>query len=427
MRKFVSKFIILSACFWPLVTQAGNLYVAPAPKGKASHDGRSAAFPKATLAGAAEIAKPGDNIHLATGHYDEQVTFEHDVTLTPAADVSVRWLGADGSTVRLNNSLTITEQLDLTVGKGGRLVTNAHVLVLGPSAEVTESRYFFVTGNLQAVRPVAGRRELFGQMGFKIDATTSGANLGEVAVLRQSGMSAPVSDPDDTTRVSIDRFWTVRVGQRAVNHVDVSLQWIEADDRQARDLRNVQLWRSTDGRRWEKVTPARPATDRTLTVRLEGFDGGIYTLGDQPRNPNPVEITIFEGELLDQGIRLTWQTAAEQNSAYYEIQRSADGMFYTTLDSVRADPIRDQNQYEYVDVAGADTDVRVFYRLKHHDRNGRVTHYPGKEMRQLGQPNVKRLSPVGLAPAEPSAPTPEAAPQAPAAPKAPTPKRKRKN
>jgi hypothetical protein len=50
----------------------------------------------------------------------------------------------------------------------------------------------------------------------------------------------------------------------------------------------------------------------------------------------PIELIAFEAYLIPDGVRLDWQTASEQNSSYFEVNRSVDGVNWSAIGQVTA-------------------------------------------------------------------------------------------
>jgi len=84
--------------------------------------------------------------------------------------------------------------------------------------------------------------------------------------------------------------------------------------------------------------------------------------------PLPVELVFFKGELIDDGAKLSWQTASEQNNLGFEIQRSIDGTNWEFVDFVAGQG----NSSEVNNYAYKDEKVHsgiVYYRLKQIDKD----------------------------------------------------------
>lgn len=96
-----------------------------------------------------------------------------------------------------------------------------------------------------------------------------------------------------------------------------------------------------------------------------------FVLGtSDPSDPLPVEMTYFKGNKIDDNaVELTWETASEKDAAYFEVQRSSNGVDFEKIGEVNAagfslSPI----QYSFIDQApfhGVN-----YYRLKKVDFDG---------------------------------------------------------
>lgn len=122
------------------------------------------------------------------------------------------------------------------------------------------------------------------------------------------------------------------------------------------------------------------------------FNGTLhYALG----NILPVELTSFYATPLDGSVRLNWSTASETRNDYFTVERSADGLSWTTLQRVDASgsPER-KNDYEIADeqpLSGIS-----YYRLSQTDTDGHVNYFPIKSVeRQTAvlSPEKLKLSP----------------------------------
>jgi hypothetical protein len=85
----------------------------------------------------------------------------------------------------------------------------------------------------------------------------------------------------------------------------------------------------------------------------------------------PVIFTYFNADCNDKGALLSWETATEENADYYEVQRSADGANWKTVDKVDASGNSAvARQYQYLDLEGGN----VQYRLRQVDIDGKATY-----------------------------------------------------
>jgi Secretion system C-terminal sorting domain len=86
----------------------------------------------------------------------------------------------------------------------------------------------------------------------------------------------------------------------------------------------------------------------------------------------PLRLLSFTGTLNQHTTLLKWVTDNEVNTQLFEVQRSSNGITYTTLGTVNAVNAAGVNQYSYTDQLTLQGDN--FYRLKQVDRNAAFTY-----------------------------------------------------
>ena len=91
--------------------------------------------------------------------------------------------------------------------------------------------------------------------------------------------------------------------------------------------------------------------------------------------PLPVELTRFDAAAKGAGVALSWATASEKNSAYFDVQRSATGEGYETIGRVAAQGSSSSlREYSFTDarpLAGL-----AYYRLRQVDADGATAYSP---------------------------------------------------
>lgn len=89
----------------------------------------------------------------------------------------------------------------------------------------------------------------------------------------------------------------------------------------------------------------------------------------------PIELLTFEGEVIQSGIALNWETATETNNNYFEIEKSVDGMFWKGIGEVTgAGNSQAALSYQFVD--RTPFNGKNFYRLKQVDFDGTFSYSP---------------------------------------------------
>lgn len=124
---------------------------------------------------------------------------------------------------------------------------------------------------------------------------------------------------------------------------------------------------------WDKNENKKDATngaDSPLSFpKLSGTsDPSWRNIGGQ----FPVEWLSFDGQLQAQGVALSWSTASELNSDYFEVQRSYDGEMFEDLGRVTAGGTAKSTQaYQYLDTKPLSPSQKpISYRLKQVDLDG---------------------------------------------------------
>jgi Leucine-rich repeat (LRR) protein len=90
----------------------------------------------------------------------------------------------------------------------------------------------------------------------------------------------------------------------------------------------------------------------------------------------PVSILNFTGSWMKSSAALQWETTSEINSSYFNIQRSVDGINFSTKGKVAAAGNSQTDQkYTYNDEGAATLDVpNIYYRLQEVDKDGQITY-----------------------------------------------------
>lgn len=103
-----------------------------------------------------------------------------------------------------------------------------------------------------------------------------------------------------------------------------------------------------------------------------------FSLGavNKSQPPLPVELLSFTATVSDNNqVELTWSTATEKNSDYFEAQRSLDGLVWETVGiiegagnspTIKNYRLMDEHPYN----------ILSYYRLKQWDHDGRAKHFP---------------------------------------------------
>jgi hypothetical protein len=110
----------------------------------------------------------------------------------------------------------------------------------------------------------------------------------------------------------------------------------------------------------------------TLTFQSEHWTFNYFELALlTTESVLPVKFMYFNAQCKGAGVNLEWKTAQEMNSRSFEIQKSADGINWSSLSSIpAAGQSSSERTYHYTDNSGSGSN---FYRVVERDLDGRST------------------------------------------------------
>lgn len=122
------------------------------------------------------------------------------------------------------------------------------------------------------------------------------------------------------------------------------------------------------------ITAANYASIRHFIIHLNGSsDIAFVAYNTKAVLILPVSITSFNSAIMGNDIQLSWQTATENNSSYFEIERSADGNQFFPIGKINASG----NSSSLITYSFTDRNVENgvhYYRLKQFDKDGKFVY-----------------------------------------------------
>lgn len=120
---------------------------------------------------------------------------------------------------------------------------------------------------------------------------------------------------------------------------------------------------------------------------------GAFTITADVAIPLPVTITLFTGERNGTINKLTWTTETEQNNKGFELQRSADGEYFSSIGFINTKAVYGNStatlKYDFNDTRPLATNN--YYKLKQMDKDGRST-YSSVVLVKGSKPNTISLA-----------------------------------
>ncbi|MDO7874420.1 cadherin domain-containing protein [Hymenobacter sp. ASUV-10] len=279
-----------------------------------------------------------------------------------------------GGSVSLNQNLTIGTALTLT---SGTLVTGYSALNLGSNATISETETAYVTGFVSTTRNLntRGSGSDFGGLGVTLTPAASSTTLpGSTLVQRITG--SPATGVGSS--VGITRYFLIIPAVDANLNVTMVFNYFD-HERNGIAEADLQLFKQPfdPGSGWARVNNATYDASANTVTRAGLTSFSTWTLGSRSA-PLPVELTRFAATAEGAVARLTWTTASEKNSAYFEVQASPDGTDFRTLGQVPAAGTSTQaRSYAFADAhLPAYAAPVVYYRLRQVDLDGTSSYSP---------------------------------------------------
>ena len=88
----------------------------------------------------------------------------------------------------------------------------------------------------------------------------------------------------------------------------------------------------------------------------------------------PLKLLQFNAVLNNNDVRLQWQSEQETAFSHFNIQRSVDGINFTTIGHISGNGNSGRSNYNYTDNDLQSTSLKVFYRLQMVDKDGRFNY-----------------------------------------------------
>lgn len=117
--------------------------------------------------------------------------------------------------------------------------------------------------------------------------------------------------------------------------------------------------------------------DEAIGDPMTGFSQGwnSYTSTTSPLSYDaalPVIFSAFSGTVKGNAVQLTWATQTEINTKNYEVQRSINGMSYTTIATIAA--ANNANGAAYIFTDNGSISAKIYYRIRSVDFDGKTNY-----------------------------------------------------
>lgn len=186
-------------------------------------------------------------------------------------------------------------------------------------------------------------------------------------------VASPLHHPSRLEYWQLDRTAGTANGRVTLHWTDYSVVSLSATER--RELRVARH----NGTQWENRGPGTGiGTNPTIPTGTNPGKGMVtsdlvtnfspFTLATTiPNNPLPIQLVDVKATVIEKTVKISWVTMNEENSDYFEVQRSYDGKAFITIGKVAAAGTSTTAlSYSFID---ANPVTMNYYRLKMVDKD----------------------------------------------------------
>lgn len=129
---------------------------------------------------------------------------------------------------------------------------------------------------------------------------------------------------------------------------------------------------------WVKVTTTISfPVGNVLNLYFEDHGPVLFNIDDieitgEVNTPTPVRLASFDASPIEKGNQLTWKTALESNSAYYEVEKGLDGKTFEAIGKINSRNNPTGANYAFLDQSILEG--TSYYRLKSVDIDGKFAY-----------------------------------------------------
>ncbi|MEZ5039079.1 MAG: T9SS type A sorting domain-containing protein [Saprospiraceae bacterium] len=282
---------------------------------------------------------------------------------------------ANGVTLHAARSISGT----LTLTAGNLITTSANLLTFtgstlsggskdsyidGPLAKTGSDVFTFHVGKSGIYAPIA------------ISAPTSSSTFQGEYFLANPQTAIGATKVGSIDHISALEYWVLNQ-TAGTGNVTVNLSWRATSN--VTDPASIIVARH-DGSTWQNEGQSAingsaslgDVTSNNVTsfspFTLASTLGGAF-------NPLPVELTSFTAQKKEKGVLLEWETAVEENNAFFQVERSIDGKQFAAIGKVEGVGSSDVAQiYQLMDEKPRQG--TNYYRLKQVDFDGTFEYHP---------------------------------------------------
>lgn len=134
---------------------------------------------------------------------------------------------------------------------------------------------------------------------------------------------------------------------------------------------------NTGTNEWDDYFPGTAINIGANTATIAALPSAeLYTWWTLVDNSSvlPIELTMFNAKCEGKSVSIYWQTASENNNHHFEIERSGDGINFSSVAIVNTQNGNTNATQNYFAIDENPLSVRSYYRLKQVDNDGKFSY-----------------------------------------------------
>ena len=292
-------------------------------------------------------------------------------------NVTINNTSGNSPSVFLTGAVTITGALQLTRGVVQSTSTNSLLLTSSATCNSGASNAFISgpmtkAGNSAFVFPL-GKNNKWARLAITAPSNASNqltAEYFKTPYTNTTSINSPL------VKVSQIEYWTLSESITG-DPVKVTLYWENASTSGILNYDNTLSVAHWNGSSWDDIGQSAITAGSAGNITSNTISSfSPFTFGSKVflSNPLPVELLYFDATPENNQVNLIWQTATENNSDYFTVEKSQNGIDFIKVMDVKAAGQSTTKQTYH----GTDTqpfEGVSYYRLKQTDLNGDSKYY----------------------------------------------------
>jgi hypothetical protein len=316
------------------------------------------------------IATVGGGRAVVDGNNDQYIL--GDIMNNPTfGNLTINKSGGD---MILNVPLNITT--DVTFVNRNIVSSATNLLIFNSGSGVTSpTNSSYVSGPVRKIGNTAftfpvGKNNFYAPISINGGGSTTDHYTAEYFNIDPNGSYNVLLKDATLDHISRCEYWILdRTNGSTNKHVTLSWDSRSCGVTNLADLR-IARW---DGSQWKdhgNGSTTGTVLNGTVSTSVLVTSFSPFTLSSStPANPLPIELLYFNAFYHDQKVDLTWATASEQNSHYFDIEKSKDGNHWEFVSRVYA-AVNSSSINYYADIDNSPYNGTSYYRLKQVDMDG---------------------------------------------------------